>query len=71
MKNYYYYDLKNFRRALRRNNIQKVFLSVTEFWFYTRKGVISYDALYSDVVEKFSIWLVTYGIELEKLGEFR
>ena len=70
MKNYYY-DLQNFHRALRRNNIQKVFLRVTEFWFYTRKGVISYDALYSDSVEKFSIWLVTHGIELEKLGEVR
>lgn len=70
MKNYYY-NFVDFHRALRRNNIQKVFLHGSEFWFYTRKGVISYDALNSDSVEKFSIWLDTHGIELDKRGEVR
>ena len=38
MKNYYY-DLQNFHRALRRNDVKKVFLHGDEFWFYTRKSL--------------------------------
>lgn len=61
MKNYCY-DLQNFRRALRRNNVQKVFLRVDEFWFYTRKGVISHKA---EDVEKLRVWLVsTLGVKV-------
>lgn len=62
MKNYYY-DLVNFRRAMRRNNVEKLFLYGTEFWFYTRKGIISHKA---DDVDKFVVWLVTHGIEVDR-----
>lgn len=63
MKNYYY-DLVQFRKALSRNHVQKVFLNNGEFWFYTRKGVISHK---SDDVSKLYVWLVTVvGIEVDK-----
>ena len=64
MKNYYY-DLQNFHRALRRNDVKKVFLHGNEFWFYTRKGVISHR---SDEVDKLFIHFVTvFGLEVECL----
>lgn len=63
MKNYYY-DLVNFHRALRRNNVKKVFLYGSEFWFYTQKGIISHKA---DDVDKLFVWLVTRaGIEVDR-----
>lgn len=70
MKNYYY-DLQNFHRALRRNDVKKVFLHGSEFWFYTRKGVISYDAIYKDSVDKFQVWLVTHGVEVDVREDIR
>ena len=63
MKNYYY-DLVNFHRALRRNDVKKVFLHGSEFWFYTRKGVISHKA---EDVDKLFVWLVTKaGLEVDR-----
>ena len=66
MKNYYY-DLQNFYRALRRNNVKKVFLHGSEFWFYTRKGIISHREPCAEDVDKLFVYLVTtLGLEVDR-----
>lgn len=63
MKNYYY-DLQNFNRAIKRNCVQKLFLHGNEFWFYTRKGIISHKA--DDVDKLFVYFVTTLGLEIDR-----
>lgn len=63
-----YSPIQDFKRALRRNNVKKVFLYSNQFWFYTRKAVWSYQSV---DVDKFIVWLHENNVAVDKRGEIR
>lgn len=63
-----YSPIQDFKRALRRNNVKKVFLYSNQFWFYTQKAVWSYQSV---DVDKFIVWLHENNVAVDKRGEIR
>lgn len=67
MKNIYC-PIQDFKKALRRNDIKKVFLYDNQFWFYTQKSVWCYQ---SKAIIKFIAWLEENNIKIDIRGEIR
>lgn len=67
MKNIYV-PIQDFKRALRRNKVSRVFLYSNQFWFYTQKAVWVYQ---SNDVDKFIVWLHENNIAVDIQVEIR